>query len=127
MLFLEGIPLVCIEIAIGQHFHDKFLLSTWKRIHPCTVGLGLSTIFISFVTIIYFNVIVGWCASYFVSSLQRFLPWSSCAEGVQACSNGSSPSEYYWYKVKLNVAEDINSFKGINTYFHRGLCIIYNA
>ncbi len=113
MLFLEGIPLVCVEIAIGQHFQDKFLLSTWRRIHPSTIGLGISAVFISFLTIVYFNVIVGWCASYFVYSLQRCLPWTSCPEGVEACTNSSSPSEYYWYATKLHVAEDINSVKGI--------------
>lgn len=112
MLFLEGVPLVCLEIAISQHFQDKFLLSTWRRIHPSTIGLGISAVFVSFITIVYFNIIVGWCASYFVYSLQRCLPWTSCPDGVEACTNSSSPSEYYWFKSKLNVAEDINSIQG---------------
>ena len=115
MLFLEGIPLVCLEIAISQHFQDKFLLSTWKRIHPSTIGLGISAVFVSFVTIVYFNIIVAWCASYFVYSLQRCLPWTSCPDGVEACTNSTSPSEYYWYKSQLNIAEDINSVQGITT------------
>ena len=113
MLFLEGIPLVCVEIVIGQHFQDKFLLSTWRRIHPSTVGLGISAVFISFVTIVYFNVIIAWCVSYFVYSLQRCLPWTSCPEGVAACTNSSSPSEYYWYTTKLGISENINIVTGI--------------
>ncbi|XP_028392282.1 sodium- and chloride-dependent transporter XTRP3A-like isoform X1 [Dendronephthya gigantea] len=114
MLFLEGIPLVCVEIAIGQHFQEKFLLRTWKHVHPSTIGLGFSAVFISFLTIVYFNIIVGWCASYFVYSLQRCLPWTSCPDGVDACTNSTSPSEYYWYKTKLGVAEDINSVQDVN-------------
>ena len=112
MLFLEGIPLICVEIAIGQHFQEIFLIKTWRRIHPSTIGLGISAMIISFITVIYFNVIVGWCASYFIYSIQRCLPWSSCPDGAQACNNSSSPSEYYWYKTKLDVAEDINSVQG---------------
>jgi SNF family Na+-dependent transporter len=113
MLFLEGIPLVCVEIVIGQYFQDKFLLSTWRRIHPSTIGLGISAVVISFLTIVYFNVIVAWCASYFVYSLQQCLPWTSCPEGVAACANGSTPSEYYWYATKLGVSQDINTVTGI--------------
>jgi SNF family Na+-dependent transporter len=112
MLFLEGIPLVCVEIVIGQYFQDKFLLSTWRRIHPSTIGLGISAVVISFLTIVYFNVIVAWCASYFVYSLQQCLPWTSCPEGVEACANGSTPSEYYWYATKLGVSQDINTVTG---------------
>ena len=112
MLFLEGIPLVCLEIIIGQRFKDKYLISTWKKVHPCTIGLGLSAVFVSLSVIVYFNVIVAWCVFYFVHSLQRSLPWSSCPTGSQECFNSSSPSEYYWYRTTLNISHDIDSLEG---------------
>lgn len=117
MLFFEAIPLVCVEIAIGQHFQSEFLLQTWRKVHPSAVGLGISAVFISLFTIVYFNVIVGWCAAYFFSSLRRHLPWASCPDHVNACTNMSSPSEYYWYETKLDVSVDINSVNGRYFFF----------
>lgn len=112
MLFLEGIPLVCLEIIIGQRFKEKYLISTWRQVHPSTIGLGLSAVFVSLSVIAYFNVIVAWCVFYFVHSLQRSLPWSSCPTGSDECFNSSSPSEYYWYRTTLRASHDINSLKG---------------
>ena len=113
MLFLEGIPLVCLEIVIGQCFQEKYLIRTWRRIHPTTVGIGVSTVFVTFAIILYFNIIVAWCIWYFVKSLHSSLPWSSCpVEQIKECSNSSSPSEYYWYRTTLGASGDISSLKG---------------
>ena len=110
MLFLEGIPLVCMEMVIGQKSQDEYVVNTWRsHVHVSTMGLGLSAVFVSFVTCAYFSVIVAWCIRYFVASFQNPLPWATCPENSTKCYNASTPSEYYWYDVTLRANHDISS------------------
>ena len=109
MLFLEGIPLVCMEMVIGQHLQDKYIIKTWSQVHASTVGIGMSAVFVSFVTLVYFNIIVSWCVRYFFYSFENPLAWGTCPEGLTKCTNGTRPSEYYWYDVTLGASHDISS------------------
>lgn len=74
-LFLIGIPIFLLELALGQ----KSQLSAtafWKTVHPALGGLGLAGVLATFVVALYYNIIVAWAMWYFVNSFGSPLPWS---------------------------------------------------
>lgn len=119
MLIIEGIPLVCLEMAVGQRLRRNSVVESWKDLSPSLRGIGMAATLMSLTTIFYYNYIVAWCLYYFVHSMRSNLPWKECPtiknNGthtlVPECSK-SSPAEYYWYRETLNVADDINNSTG---------------
>ena len=118
MLIILGIPLVCLEMAVGQRLGRNSVIESWQDLNQSLRGIGIAAAVVSLMTIFYYNYIVAWCLYYFVHSMRRTLLWSTCL----AISNGndtvdpectkSSPAEYYWYRETLDVADDINKSTG---------------
>uniref|UniRef100_A0AC35TQ97 Transporter n=1 Tax=Rhabditophanes sp. KR3021 TaxID=114890 RepID=A0AC35TQ97_9BILA len=79
MFFLAALPVVFIELAVGQ-FISLGALSIWKVV-PLFKGIGMSMLFISFFFAIYYNIIASWALFYFVKSLTFALPWATCIPG----------------------------------------------
>lgn len=125
MLILEGIPLICLEMAIGQRLGRNSVVESWRDLSPSLRGIGVAATLMSLVTCFYYNYIVSWCLYYFIHSMRSSLPWNTCptlenaANGTQVpeCSK-SSPAKYYWYRETLDVADDINKSTGINMYLY---------
>lgn len=125
MLILEGIPLICLEMAIGQRLGRNSVVESWRDLSPSLRGIGVAATLMSLVTCFYYNYIVSWCLYYFIHSMRSSLPWNTCptlenaANGTQVpeCSK-SSPANYYWYRETLDVADDINKSTGINMYLY---------
>ena len=119
MLILEGIPLICLEMAIGQRLGRNSVVESWRDLSPSLRGIGVAATLMSLVTCFYYNYIVSWCLYYFIHSMRSSLPWNTCptlenaANGTQVpeCSK-SSPAKYYWYRETLDVADDINKSTG---------------
>lgn len=119
MLIIEGIPLLCLEMAVGQRLGRNSVVESWKDLSPSLRGIGISAALMSLVTIFYYNYIVAWCLYYFVHSLRSTLFWSACPTvdlngtkiDVIECAK-SSPAEYYWYRDTLDVADDIDNSTG---------------
>uniref|UniRef100_A0A0K0G1N0 Sodium-dependent acetylcholine transporter (inferred by orthology to a C. elegans protein) n=1 Tax=Strongyloides venezuelensis TaxID=75913 RepID=A0A0K0G1N0_STRVS len=86
MFFLAALPVVFIELSMGQ-FISLGALSIWKVV-PLFKGIGISMLFISFFFGIYYNVIASWSIYYFVNSLKFQLPWATCVNGwnSKSCS-----------------------------------------
>lgn len=77
MLFVEGIPIFYLELAIGQRLR-KGAIGCWNQVSPYLGGLGIAAAVVSFNVALYYNTIMAWCMYYMVESFQNPLPWSSC-------------------------------------------------
>uniref|UniRef100_H2ZXA6 Transporter n=2 Tax=Latimeria chalumnae TaxID=7897 RepID=H2ZXA6_LATCH len=111
-LVLEGIPLFCIELAIGQKLR-KGSIGVWTSISPYLTGVGIASLLVSFLVGLFYNTILAWVLWYFFHSFQNPLPWQYCPLNenrtgyVEECSESSSVN-YFWYRKTLNITPDIN-------------------
>ncbi|KAJ1070333.1 hypothetical protein K5549_006881 [Capra hircus] len=112
LLVLEGIPLLYLEFAIGQRLR-KGSVGVWSAIHPALKGLGIASMFVSFMVGLYYNTIIAWVMWYFFNSFQEPLPWSQCPLNanqtgyVEECARSSSV-DYFWYRETLNISTSID-------------------
>ncbi|KAK2703920.1 hypothetical protein QYM36_017741, partial [Artemia franciscana] len=77
MLFLCGIPMLFMELAVGQYTR-RGPIGAMAKLCPALKGAGVATVVISFLLATYYNVIIAWVMYYLVSSFSNELPWSSC-------------------------------------------------
>ncbi|KAI5719128.1 hypothetical protein M8J76_005554 [Diaphorina citri] len=77
MLFVGGIPLFYMELALGQ-FHRKGAITCWGRIVPLFKGIGYAVVIIAFYVDFYYNVIIAWALRFFFASFTDLLPWTTC-------------------------------------------------
>ncbi|KAF6206488.1 hypothetical protein GE061_017721 [Apolygus lucorum] len=77
MLFVGGIPLFYMELALGQ-FHRKGAITCWGRIVPLFKGIGYAVVLIAFYVDFYYNVIIAWALRFFFASFTDLLPWTTC-------------------------------------------------
>ncbi|XP_075868226.1 inactive sodium-dependent neutral amino acid transporter B(0)AT3 [Nelusetta ayraudi] len=110
-LVFEGIPLLYLELAIGQRLR-KGSVGVWKTISPVLTGVGISSMIVSFLVSIFYNTIMAWVLWYFFHSFQDPLPWSSCPlnenrTGFNLECEKSTSVNYFWYRETLNISDDI--------------------
>uniref|UniRef100_A0A8C1X7B5 Transporter n=1 Tax=Cyprinus carpio TaxID=7962 RepID=A0A8C1X7B5_CYPCA len=107
-LVFEGLPLLYLELAIGQSLR-KGSIGVWHSISPL---LGVASMIISLLVGLFYNTILAWVLWYFFHSFQEPLPWSVCPINenrtgyVQECVD-STPVNYFWYRQTLNITPDI--------------------
>ena len=77
MLLLCGIPLLFMELAVGQYTRQG-PIGALDKLCPILKGAGLGTVIISFFLSTYYNVILAWALFYLGASVQDPLPWTSC-------------------------------------------------
>lgn len=77
MLFIQGLPIFYLELAIGQRLR-KGAIGVWNEVSPYLGGIGLSSAIVSFMVALYYNTIIGWCLIYLFHSVENPLPWSNC-------------------------------------------------
>jgi len=77
MLLLCGIPLLYMELAVGQYTR-RGPIGALGQLCPILKGAGLSTVVISFLLTTYYNVIMSWALFYLASSFTAELPWEQC-------------------------------------------------
>ncbi len=58
MLFCCGLPLMLMELALGQ-FTSEGPLTVWKLV-PLYKGVGVSMLICSMILATYYNLITGW-------------------------------------------------------------------
>ena len=68
MLVIEGMPLLLLELAIGQKIR-KGSYMVWNTIHPWLGGIGLASTVIAIIVGCYYNVIIGWCLYFLARSI----------------------------------------------------------
>uniref|UniRef100_H2YE59 Transporter n=1 Tax=Ciona savignyi TaxID=51511 RepID=H2YE59_CIOSA len=126
MLVFEGIPLLYLELSVGQLLQSGSV-GCWNKLSPYMRGLGICSLFVSFLVGMYYNTIIAWCLWYLCNSFQEPLPWNECPPNanltapVQECAL-SSATEYYWYRKTLNITPSITESGGIQV--HILACII---
>ncbi|KAL2095058.1 hypothetical protein ACEWY4_009777 [Coilia grayii] len=77
MLVVLGIPLLYMELIVGQYLR-KGPVHVLEKVCPLLKGVGMATVAISFIMCTYYNVIITWALYYLFSSFQSPLPWQSC-------------------------------------------------
>ncbi|KAM4687981.1 sodium- and chloride-dependent transporter XTRP3 [Discoglossus pictus] len=126
MLILEGMPLLYLELAVGQHLRQGSI-GAWKTISPYLCGVGIASVFVSFFLCMYYNVINAWAFWYLFHSFQDPLPWSSCplngnlSAYVEECEK-CSPTQYFWYRETLNISPSISDNGTIQ--WEQAVCLV---
>ena len=69
MLVLEGMPILLLELGIGQRLRAGSL-GVWNMIHPWLGGIGLGSAVVAIVVGCYYNVIIAWCIYYLINSFR---------------------------------------------------------
>jgi len=74
-LFVVGLPLLMLELALGQ-LTQRGALDSLRIVHPRAWGVGAAGALGSLIICIYYNVILCWAWLYFFYSMRADLPWS---------------------------------------------------
>jgi len=121
MLFVCGIPLFYMELAVGQ-FTRLGPFGAIGSLCPLLKGAGLAAVLLSFFLTTYYNVIIAWAIYYIGYSFSWNLPWKDCsfAGHSENCwdsttsnftasnnSNSVSPSEDFYNQIILQVSDGI--------------------
>ncbi|XP_061802146.1 sodium- and chloride-dependent transporter XTRP3-like [Nerophis lumbriciformis] len=126
MLFLEGLPLFYMELAIGQKMRLGSI-GAWSAINPYLGGLGLASVVASLYLCLYYNVINAWSFWYLFNSFQPVLPWSQCPLNanmtgpLEECQKASS-TQYFFYRQTVDISTSIQENGGVNS--SQALCLL---
>ncbi|XP_049321147.1 sodium- and chloride-dependent transporter XTRP3 isoform X1 [Astyanax mexicanus] len=126
MLVLEGIPLFCMELAIGQKMRLGSI-GAWSAISPYLGGVGMASVVTSLYLCLYYNVINAWSFWYLFHSFQAVLPWSQCPVNtnrtafVEECEV-ASPTQYFFFRQTLNISPSIQQSGGVHV--GQALCLL---
>uniref|UniRef100_UPI0037E9B855 sodium-dependent neutral amino acid transporter B(0)AT1-like n=1 Tax=Semicossyphus pulcher TaxID=241346 RepID=UPI0037E9B855 len=117
LLVLEGMPLLLMEFVIGQRLR-KGSVGAWRAINPYLTGIGIGSMLVSLLIVLYYNTIIAWILWYLFNSFQSPLPWSQCplndnGTGFVSECQRSSTMDYYFYRVTLNSSASIAESGGI--------------
>src|SRR4051794_38336180 len=75
-IFLIAIPALILEISIGQAYRGGSVIA-FSNINKRLKGVGLGSVFVSFIVVQYFTVNLAWIMIYFRSSFVNPLPWEN--------------------------------------------------
>ena len=108
-LVLVGVPLLMLELAVGQKMQQGAIAS-YRKLHPSFGGLGLLALISSFIIVSYYAVVMAWSLIYLLASFR--VKWSGDAEG-------------YFFRSVLQLSDRVNNVGGINWSVLLSLCIIW--
>ncbi|KAM5347507.1 hypothetical protein ACJ41O_010512 [Fusarium nematophilum] len=74
-LFLIGIPILILEITLGQAYRGGCVIA-WNNVNHRAKGIGFSMVFNGFSVVGYYVPILAWAMTYFRLSFQSPLPWA---------------------------------------------------
>uniref|UniRef100_A0A5F9CT07 Transporter n=1 Tax=Oryctolagus cuniculus TaxID=9986 RepID=A0A5F9CT07_RABIT len=126
MLLVEGMPLLYLELAVGQRMRQGSI-GAWRTISPYLSGVGVASVVVSFFLSMYYNVINAWSFWYLFHSFQDPLPWSVCPLNAnrtgydEECEKASS-TQYFWYRKTLNISPSIQESGGVQ--WEPALCLL---
>ncbi|CAB4016646.1 sodium-dependent neutral amino acid transporter B(0)AT1-like isoform X2 [Paramuricea clavata] len=95
-MFIEGIPLMLLEFAIGQKMRGT-AVRIWKDIHPALFGVGIGCLMVSLLLCMYYVIVIAWCLLYLFISMTKNLPWASeevCSKNTEY--NTLKDTRDYW-------------------------------
>uniref|UniRef100_A0A8D0GDG2 Transporter n=1 Tax=Sphenodon punctatus TaxID=8508 RepID=A0A8D0GDG2_SPHPU len=126
MLIVEGMPLLYLELAVGQRMRQGSI-GAWRTISPYLSGVGIASVVVSFFLSMYYNVINAWAFWYLFHSFQDPLPWANCPMNrnytgyMEECEKASS-TQYFWYRETLNISPSIEEHGSIQ--WEQAVCLI---
>nr|XP_027223828.1 sodium- and chloride-dependent GABA transporter ine-like [Penaeus vannamei] len=112
MLFVCGIPLLLMELTVGQ-FTRRGPVGALAKLCPLLKGAGVGTVVMSFLVGTYYNIIMAWSIFYMIQSFTNDLPWKDCnatwtvacfddyGANVTAPNDSKSATEEYFDEVVL--------------------------
>ncbi|XP_055985314.1 sodium- and chloride-dependent transporter XTRP3 [Sorex fumeus] len=126
MLIVEGMPLLYLELAVGQRMRQGSI-GAWRTISPYLSGVGVASVVVSFFLSMYYNVINAWAFWYLFHSFQDPLPWSVCPlnsnhTGYDDECEKASSTQYFWYRKTLNISPSIEESGGVQ--WEPALCLL---
>lgn len=89
-LFLIGIPILCLEIVIGQAYRAGSV-GAWNSVYHRAKGIGFSMVFNGYSVVGYYVPILAWAMVYFRLSFKSPLPWA-----------GEDAEEFFFKQVIRN-------------------------
>ena len=93
-----GVPLLMLELAIGQKM-QRGPIQSLQKLHPAFGGLGFMALASAFMVVSYYAVIMAWCLLYLVQSFG--VPWAA-------------DSEAYFFQTVLQLSDGVQQVGGIN-------------
>ncbi|RDD42649.1 Sodium- and chloride-dependent GABA transporter 2 [Trichoplax sp. H2] len=113
-LFVCGIPLMALELGIGQYFRQG-PTKAFNNIYPLLTGIGVSMIMQMLLFGIYYVVLFSWVFYFLIASFIDPLPWTTCdnAWNTENCLtgnesmpnvSGTSPSEEFFFHGLLEIS-----------------------
>ncbi|XP_070557742.1 sodium- and chloride-dependent glycine transporter 1-like [Ptychodera flava] len=149
-MIICGMTLFFMEVAWGQ-FCSQGPITAWK-LCPAFKGAGYAMVVISFITTIYYNIIIAYTAFYFFASFGSTVPWADCNNpwNTPLCSsnyngtviNGTwinrtmmydlniteparvSPAEEYFTNYVLNMSDGMENMGTIQ--WKLALCLLFS-
>ncbi|KAL8430716.1 hypothetical protein ACSSS7_005766 [Eimeria intestinalis] len=85
LLFLLGVPLLAMEMALGQVFRGGHM-RVLSLLSPSLRGLAAATLVLSFCICSYYSVFLAWGFIYFFASFSPQLPWTMSAGEAALCA-----------------------------------------
>ncbi|XP_030667829.1 sodium- and chloride-dependent transporter XTRP3 isoform X2 [Nomascus leucogenys] len=126
MLIVEGMPLLYLELAVGQRMRQGSI-GAWRTISPYLSGVGVASVVVSFFLSMYYNVVNAWAFWYLFHSFQDPLPWSVCPlngnhTGYDEECEKASSTQYFWYRKTLNISPSLQENGGVQ--WEPALCLL---
>ncbi|XP_046646776.1 sodium- and chloride-dependent betaine transporter-like isoform X1 [Daphnia pulicaria] len=92
MVFLCGIPMQILELAVGQYTREG-PVEAMRNICPLFSGVGVGMVLFSMMLSCYYSVVMSWAMLYLGSSFSSQLPWTHCNNtwNTEFCHQGSLP------------------------------------
>ena len=97
-LVLVGVPLLTLELALGQKMQQG-AIGSFRQLHPRFGGLGFVALLSPFIIVSYYAVVMAWSLIYLFASFG--VKWSGNAEG-------------YFFQEVLQISDSVNVLGGIN-------------
>lgn len=104
-----GIPLLILELAIGQRMQQG-TIDAYRSLHPRFGGLGVLAFCSSFIIVSYYAVVMAWSLLYLLASFG--VKWSADAQG-------------YFYQTVLQASDGVGNWGGINWPIFVSLALVW--
>ncbi len=108
-LVLVGVPMLMLELAVGQKMQQG-AIGSYSKLHPSFAGLGMFALFSSFIIVSYYAVVMAWSLVYLLASFR--VNWSGNAEN-------------YFYQEVLQISNGIEKLGGINLPIFLSLIVVW--
>ncbi|KAL8652460.1 MAG: hypothetical protein Q9226_004261 [Calogaya cf. arnoldii] len=116
-IFLLAIPTLILEVAIGQAYRGG-AVAAYNNMNRRLRGVGLASIMVSSVVVVYFVIILVWIMTYFRHSFTSPLPWTGRTE------------EFYYTQVlrQVDPTPGVIGPNGVDSFFsYSGMGLIGEA